>query len=127
MTDSATRPFKHSQPFQHTFAAPTLVASSTTLVCRTPQPPIQSSQTASSKLPTLVLSASPTPAPISQANCRDTAPAQSGDQGYLSPLLTFTQTGTLIWRLYVTVLGEPISYENVLDAAFGSEADPANS
>ena len=87
MTDSATGSVSHPQPFQHTFASPSQIASSTAPVFQTPQPPFQSGQTESSKHPILELSAGPTSTLSSQASGSDTTPKPAGDQGYVSPLI----------------------------------------
>ena len=111
----------------------TQVASSTAPGFQTRQTFCQRSQTASSKHPTLVLSAGPTTGPTAvpptQVNNSDPSP-QAGDQGYVSPLIDlYLERDSNLEALYEDSLAdrEPVSYEDVLDALSGSEADPAES
>ena len=86
--DNATRLVSHPQPFQHTLAS-SQVTSSTAPVFQTPQPPFPTVKSASSKYPTLVLSAGATSAPTAQSSGWDTAPPPVGDQAYVSSLINF--------------------------------------
>ena len=76
----------------------------------------------------LVLSADPTAAPSTQASSWDTAPPQTGDQGYVSPLIDlYLEQNSDLEALYEDSPAdqELVSYEDVSDAPSGSEADPA--
>ena len=84
------------QSFQPTFTHQ--VASSTTPVFQTPQPPCQTTQptqTVYSKHPTLVLSGWPATTPSTQASSWDTAPPQTGDHSYVSPPIDLEQDSGL--------------------------------
>ena len=99
------------------------------LVFQTLQLPHLTTETASSKHASLVLSAGPSVAPAKQASSWDTAPPRTGD-GYVSPLIDlYLERDSDLEALYEDSPADrdPVSYEDVLDAPYSSEADPAES
>ena len=105
------------------------VASSTTLEYKTPKPPYQTTQSTSSKHPTLVLSAGPNAVPSIQASSWYFAPPQVGNQGYVSLIDLYPECDSDLEALYKDSPAdwELVSYEDILDAPSSSEADPADS
>ena len=77
-----------------------------------------------------MLSAAPSTMPYTQASSWDTISSQTGDQGYVSPLIDlYLKWDADLGDLYEDSPAdrEPVSYNDVLDAPSGSEADPAKS
>ena len=76
-----------------------------------------------------MLCVSPTTASLAQASGWDTT-SPTGDQEYVSPLIhLYPEQDSYLEALYEDSPAdqEPVSYEDVLDAPSGSEADPADS
>ena len=76
-----------------------------------------------------MLFASPTATPSTQASSWDTSPQQAGVQSYMSLLIDhYLEQDSDVEVLYEDSPAdqEPISYEDVLDAPSGSEADSAD-
>ena len=76
-----------------------------------------------------MLSVGPFTMPSTQASSWDNVPPQTGDQGYVSPLIDFyPEQDSDLEALYDISPAdpEPVSYEDVLDAPFSSEANPCS-
>ena len=106
------------------------VASSVASPTQTLQHPWHFSQAVPAKYPTLVLSTGPTSAPpVSRTTSWDTAPPDSGDQGYVSPLIDlYPELDSDLEALYDSPADwAPVSNNNLQDVPSDSEADPADS